>query len=182
MFCYEYGYLCFEVMVLTIQVAMLTRLYSGGFDTFMINARKCTHPRQLPTLLAIHTVLQIRICAQDPTNKGMSWVLQTSPIANGGRVFLPAVGGLTNLDGLFLLKTLWESRKQFSFIGSKAATPGWSFIIQILGEHLLNDFQSGKLVLFYCSLKKLPLTELQARARHVGLSRNHVPSLWTRRK
>ncbi|KAG9089340.1 hypothetical protein FRC06_001595 [Ceratobasidium sp. 370] len=74
----------------------------------------------------------------------MSWILETSPAPRGRRVVLPAVGGLTDLDNLFLIKTLWESRKQLSYIGSKAATPGWSIVMRIFSEHLLEDFKIKK--------------------------------------
>ncbi|KAG9073492.1 hypothetical protein FS749_015107, partial [Ceratobasidium sp. UAMH 11750] len=41
--------------------------------------------------------------------------------------------------------TLWESRKQLSYIGSKAATPpGWSIVIRIFSEHLFEDVKIRK--------------------------------------
>ncbi|KAF8598098.1 hypothetical protein BDV93DRAFT_610042, partial [Ceratobasidium sp. AG-I] len=138
MFCYEYGYLCFEVMVLTIQIGMICRLNAGGFDTFLVNAKKCP-PREMPGFIALNTALQIQICAQHPLNKGMSWVLQTSTTPLGGMTYLPAVGGFTDVDVEYLLKEMWESRKQLSYIGSKVPTAGWSFVIQIIGEHLAEE-------------------------------------------
>ncbi|KAG8740220.1 hypothetical protein FRC10_004593 [Ceratobasidium sp. 414] len=143
-FCYEYGYVCFQVMVLTIQVAILTRKGGGGFETFMTYARACTRPQDFPTLLALQTVGQIHISDRNSPNASMSWILETSPAPQGRRIVLPAVGGLTDLDNLFLIKTLWESRKQLSYIGSKAATPGWSIVMRIFSEHLFEDIKIGK--------------------------------------
>lgn len=125
-------------MILTIQIGMICRLNAGRFNTFLAYAKKCPI-REMPTLIALHTALQIQICAQHPLNKGMSWVLQPSTTPLGGRMCLPAIGGFTNIDMEYLLKEMWESRKQLSYIGSKVPTDGWSFVLQIVGEHLMED-------------------------------------------
>ena len=130
-------------MVLTIQMAIICRLNAGGFDTFLINAKRCPS-REMRGLIALHTILQIQICAQHPVNKGMSWLLQPSTTPMGGRMYLPAVGGFTDVDMEYLLREMCESRKQFSYIGSKVPTNGWSFVIQIIGEHLAEDLRKKK--------------------------------------
>ncbi|KAG9125614.1 hypothetical protein FRC07_006881 [Ceratobasidium sp. 392] len=142
--CYEYGYLCFQVIVLTVQVAMLKRSNCSAFDTFMTMASKCP-PAGLPELLSKHTMLQIHLHNHsDPSNNGLSWIVQVSRTPQGRITTLPNVGGMSELDSLFLIKTLWESRKQLSYLVSKAPMHGWAFPLRIFAELLLESFKISR--------------------------------------
>lgn len=133
MLCYEYGYLCFQVIVLTVQMAMVCR--GSGFIHFKKEAEK--YPTKLiPEFITTHTWLQIETSGLENT---MDWILQASTIPSGRKLLLPAVGGFPEVDAAFLLKEMWQSRKQFSYIGAKVPTHGWSFVIQIIVEHYIKD-------------------------------------------
>ncbi|KAG9118785.1 hypothetical protein FRC07_006527 [Ceratobasidium sp. 392] len=129
-FFYEYGYLCFQVMVLAIQVALLKAQECDTFDGFMLVARKCP-PREIPEALSMQTTLVISLCNHELPGKGLFYLLDPSSDQQGRMIALPAVGGMNSVDGLFLVNTLWESRKQLSYIVSKTPTPGWIFPLQV---------------------------------------------------
>ncbi|KAG9097242.1 hypothetical protein FRC06_007767, partial [Ceratobasidium sp. 370] len=144
-FCYEYGFWCFQVIVLTIQVAMLKRNSCAGFDNFLATANKCP-PKDLPALLGMNIMLQIHLHDHELRTNSLPWILQLSRTPQGRIVVLPTVGGMTELDSLFVIKALWESRKQLSFIVSKAPMPGWTFLLKIFSEQLLEDFKTSRQV------------------------------------
>ncbi|KAG8740224.1 hypothetical protein FRC10_004597, partial [Ceratobasidium sp. 414] len=142
-FCYEYGFWCFQVIVLTIQVAMLKRNSCAGFDNFLAMASKCP-PKDLPALLGMNITLQIHLHNHEQRANSVPWILQLSRTPQGRLVVLPNVGGMTELDGLFMIEALWESRKQLSYIVSKVPMPGWTFLLKIFSEQLLEDFETSR--------------------------------------
>ncbi|KAF8598085.1 hypothetical protein BDV93DRAFT_610034, partial [Ceratobasidium sp. AG-I] len=138
MFCYEYGYLCFQVIVLTVQMAMICR--GSGFISFKKEAATYVS-KLIPEFITTHTWLQIESSGLEDS---MAWILQASATPSGRRLLLPAVGGFTDLDAAFLVKEMWQSRKQFSYIGAKVPTHGWSFVIQVIVEHYIKDSKQKK--------------------------------------
>ncbi|KAG8795862.1 hypothetical protein FRC12_008585 [Ceratobasidium sp. 428] len=128
--CYEYGYLCLQVLVLTIQVSTLCTAGTDGFDSFMQLIRKGASAQDIPTTLSL--------------SEGSDRVFQVSRKAQGKIVMLSSAGGMTERDGTFLVKTLWESRKQMSHILSKAALPGWVFLFRIILDLLLGDISRAR--------------------------------------
>lgn len=141
---YEYGYLCFQVIVLTVQMAIICRGHGDGFNAFKAVAKKCAR-EFIPELIAMHTGLQVfELCDPEVEDESLSWIIQAPTTPKGKRTFLPAVGGLNDVDAMFLLREMWESRKQLSYIGAKVPTDGWSFILQLIREHLTGDLRKKK--------------------------------------
>ncbi|KAG8718132.1 hypothetical protein FRC09_013110 [Ceratobasidium sp. 395] len=128
-FYYEYGYLCFQVMILTIQVAMLSNKSFEGFNIFSEMADDCL-PRDLPWILSMTVTLALMKLSKS-SNRGLSWVFQTSHSPQGRITVLPDVGGINDIEGSFLISMLWNSRKEMSYIVSKAPTPGWKFLLRM---------------------------------------------------
>ncbi|KAF8598083.1 hypothetical protein BDV93DRAFT_512799 [Ceratobasidium sp. AG-I] len=126
------------VIVLTVQMAMVCR--GHGFETFRVKAKRCIL-RLIPEFITTHTWLQIETSNLADV---MAWIHQASTTPNGRRLLLPTVGGFTDVDAAFLVKEMWQSRKQFSYIGAKVPTHGWSFVIQIIAEHYLTDSMRKK--------------------------------------
>ncbi|KAG8678486.1 hypothetical protein FRC09_019805, partial [Ceratobasidium sp. 395] len=78
-------------------------------------------------------MLHLHLQNHDHPGEGSDRVFQVSKMAQGKMVVLGSAGGMTERDGTFLVKTLWESRKQMSHILSKATLPGldplsWGFL------------------------------------------------------
>lgn len=144
MFYYEYGYLCFQLMVLAVQAIILTRDAADGFKIYA-NTIKIAEIPSTPALLTAYTILQLE--ADDQTFQSDDPVKRYQ-IKSGSveekRLALAATGGISDLDSFFLIRALWDTRKELSYIGSKTATPGWCFVIEILFVHLMQEFKTGK--------------------------------------
>ncbi|KAG8795628.1 hypothetical protein FRC12_011974 [Ceratobasidium sp. 428] len=143
--CYEYGYLCFQVLVLAIQVSTLCTAGTDGFDSFMQLIRKGASAQDIPTTLSLSTMLHLHLQNHDHPGEGSDRVFQVSRSAQGKTVVLSSAGGMTERDGTFLVKALWESRKQMSHILSKAALPGWVFLFRIVLDLLFGDISRARL-------------------------------------
>lgn len=146
MFCYEYGYLCFQVIVLTIQVVILTRGQADGFKIFMEATKGYSSSSRFRALLVAQTKLQLEADVEAVQSNILVRRYEITPTTQGRRLALPSVGGMTDLDGAFLIEALWQTRKELSYIGSKGTTPGWSFLLELLYLYLMLDLKDGKWV------------------------------------
>ncbi|KAG8767856.1 hypothetical protein FRC12_005996 [Ceratobasidium sp. 428] len=136
-FYYEYGYLCLQVMILAIQIAMLSNKNFEGFNIFSEMADDCL-PRDLPWILSMTVTLALMKLSKS-SNKGLSWVFQASHSPQGRIIVLPDVGGINDIEGSFLISMLWDSRKELSYIVSKTPTPGWKFLLRMFTVLLKNS-------------------------------------------
>ncbi|KAG9125612.1 hypothetical protein FRC07_006879 [Ceratobasidium sp. 392] len=162
MFCYEYGFLCFQVMILlTTQIAVLKRASNSAIDEFVTWANRY-HPRDVSRseLLATHTMNQLVIYSEehpnapdkDPATPKLTEMTHTP---QGRTVILPVVGGMTDLDAVFIIRELWKSRKQLSYIVSKVPMPGWIFLLRFSVEHLFENHRSARYECAWGSLENV---------------------------
>ncbi|KAG8701961.1 hypothetical protein FRC08_003800 [Ceratobasidium sp. 394] len=139
LFGYEFGFLCFRVIVLLIQVGILT--HTSTFGAFVRQTSNLSDPQEISAALTAF-VARLVLDATGKQNP-RDWLLGILTSQRGGRMFLRTVGGFINTDVEFFLKAIWRDRKTFSMICSQATTSGWSFALLALGEHMQWALEDG---------------------------------------
>ena len=59
------------------------------------------------------------------------------------RMFLPRIGDIYDTDINFFLDAIWRDRETFFEICIQPPTPGWSFALSILDEHMQCGLEDG---------------------------------------
>ncbi|KAG8744799.1 hypothetical protein FRC10_009447 [Ceratobasidium sp. 414] len=139
LFSYEFGFLCFRVITLLIQVGILT--HTSTFGAFVRKTSNLSDPQDISAALAAF-VAQLVLDSADKENP-RNWLLGILTSQKGGRMFLRTIGGFYDADVEFFLKAIWRDRKTFSMICSQASTSGWSFALLALGEHMQWALEDG---------------------------------------
>ncbi|KAF8598075.1 hypothetical protein BDV93DRAFT_610027 [Ceratobasidium sp. AG-I] len=139
LFSYELGFLSFRVAILLIQVGILT--HTGTFNAFVRKTSNVTDPHEVSAALAAFVTQLVHESMEK--EKSRNWLLGILTSQSGGRMFLRTVGGIFDTDVSFLLNAIWRDRKTFFEICIRAPTPGWSFALLILGEHMQWALEEG---------------------------------------
>ncbi|KAG8707275.1 hypothetical protein FRC08_000600 [Ceratobasidium sp. 394] len=136
LFTYEFGFLCFRVIVMLVQVGILVHT-----NTFEKSLQNSGDPET--------TSLSLSACASAITanakekKNSREWLFGASKSKNGNRTLLGSMGGVEGVDVTFFVKAIWRSRAQFSVICTRVISTGWSFVLLILGEHLRWALEDG---------------------------------------
>lgn len=133
LFSYEYGFLCFRVIVLLMHVGTL--VHANTFDKFMMQTNNLCGPHEISATLS-EVVLERLGESWNPA-RPRDWLMDTPMPQGGERTLLGAVGGFTSDDARYLLKILWHDRKGFTEICTQTSTPGWLLPLMLIEEHML---------------------------------------------
>lgn len=139
LFSYELGFLSFRVTILLIQVGILTR--TGTFGAFVRKVSNVTDPHDVSVALSAFVTQLVHNSMEK--EKSRDWLLGILTSQSGGRMFLRTVGGIFDTDVSFFLNAIWMDRKRFFEICIGAPTPGWSFALFVLGEHMQWALEEG---------------------------------------
>ncbi|KAG9090676.1 hypothetical protein FS749_000362 [Ceratobasidium sp. UAMH 11750] len=141
MMSYEFGFLCFRVIVLLIQVAVLAQM--GILQAFLKETRNLSDPKDISATLAEFIAKPVDKCLSKKDLRSLVFGATTLP--GGARAFLPTIGGFTDEDVSFLLGKLWRDRKSFSLICHKgqALTSGFAFVFFIIQEHMRWTYENA---------------------------------------
>lgn len=127
-----FGFLSINLILRTIQVGVLSRLYIFGpflglatYDT----EDTVTQPLAEAVIYELKTSMSL-----DGSGATSGTPL---PLFDNG-VLLPEIGGLSYEDSLFLLEAIWEDRKQFLMVMSRGSlfSLGWSALFYMIFKQL----------------------------------------------
>ncbi|KAG8742097.1 hypothetical protein FRC10_002033 [Ceratobasidium sp. 414] len=141
LFSYEFGFLCFRVIVLLIQVGILAQI--GMLQAFLKETRNLSDPKDISAALAKFVAKPVDESYLEENFRDQ--FLGATTLPDGDRTFLPTIGGLTDEDASFFLSQLWDDRKTFSLICHKgqALTSGFAFVFVVIQEHMLWTFEEA---------------------------------------
>ncbi|KAG9124324.1 hypothetical protein FRC07_012021 [Ceratobasidium sp. 392] len=132
LFTYEFGFLCFRLIILLIQVGVLT--HTSTFGAFVRQTSNLSNPQDISAALAAFVArLAVDFSGSDNPRNKLFGILTSQ---RGGRMFLRTVGGFYDTDVSFFLNAIWKDHKNFLAICSRTLTSGWSFGLLALGEHM----------------------------------------------
>ncbi|CAE6531037.1 unnamed protein product [Rhizoctonia solani] len=117
LFDYAYGYLCFQLMNLSIEVAKLAQVNAlPKFLHILKSSSRGTRDKAITEELAVH----VREWEAKEFTPGGQFLLPASNLLGWGidpptrmPTALPGIGGFTILDTVFLMEKIWESRGKF---------------------------------------------------------------------
>lgn len=134
LFSYEYGFLCFRVIVLLMHVGILES--TDTFDVFSNLVDNLSDPHIISAVLSEFVMQLKRESLRKPEPR--HWLLNTrvEGLTQYGRMFLPYVGGFWDKDVDFFVEALWNDRQCFTEICFRVPTPGWGLPLILIGEHL----------------------------------------------
>ncbi|KAG9090678.1 hypothetical protein FS749_000364 [Ceratobasidium sp. UAMH 11750] len=140
LFSYEFGFLCFRVIILLIQVGILAQM--GSLQAFLKETRNLSDPKDISAALAKFVAKPVDESYLDEDFRDR---LLGAKTLDGARKLLPTIGSFTDEDASFLLEQLWEDRKTFSLICRKgqALTSGFAFILVVIQEHMHWTFEEA---------------------------------------
>ena len=100
-----------------------------------------TDPHEVSVALAAFVTQLVHDSMEKENSR--DWLLGILTSQSGGRMFLRTVGGIFDTDVSFFLNAIWRDRKTFFEICIRAPTPGWSFALLVLGEHMQWALEEG---------------------------------------
>ncbi|CAE6406741.1 unnamed protein product [Rhizoctonia solani] len=133
LFSHETGFLCFQTIVLLVQIGILA--HTNNLDRFRLMFHPLvSQPEEMLISLAELGIVLMERSEHEPNARRSflgPFISQT-----GQRTFLKSVGGFTDSDAEFLLKLLWQDRKRFSELCVRVQSPGWALLLLVIGAHM----------------------------------------------
>ncbi|KAG8744786.1 hypothetical protein FRC10_009434 [Ceratobasidium sp. 414] len=132
LFANEFGFLCFRVILLLVQVGILAR--ANALDAFASDKSDVSDPNDISVALSIAAAQLVLDAAKKEDSREKLFGAFKSQ--DGERVSLWTAGNVGGVDVEFLTRLIWRSRKELLQICTEVASTGWSFALLLLGEHL----------------------------------------------
>lgn len=139
LFDYAYGFLCLQVMALSVMVAILSQ--TSELEPFLLTLSK--QPTEEP-LMALHACVRAveKKAFYPPEDRGHIWILGWYKDETGEFGCLPQMGGFTIHDATYLISKLWNVRSQFLDICRRAAAifPAWGSFLSVIGHTFVENY------------------------------------------
>ncbi|KAG8744778.1 hypothetical protein FRC10_009426 [Ceratobasidium sp. 414] len=139
LFTYEFGFLCFQAIVLLVQVDILTR--TKTLDSFVGQNTHVSDPNDISLALSAHVSQLILDAAEDESFR--KWLFGSPGSQSGDQPLQAPTRGIEGVDFGYFVKAIWRSRLEFTQICAKFRSSGWSFVLLLLGEYLRYTFENG---------------------------------------
>lgn len=139
---HAYGFLCLQVMALSVWVATLSQ--TNELKPFLLAIAK--QPPDQPILIALHS----RVCDVERKalhekrgGDGNALLLGWYQDGTGKLSCLPQMGGFTIHDAIYLVAKMWGSRSQFLHASRQTANifPRWGSFLRVIGITLIQNFR-----------------------------------------
>jgi hypothetical protein len=138
-----YGFLCLQVMALSVQVAMLSQ--TGQLKPFLsaIASQPIASSQSICPMLHAHIRHLETQAMTNSQQLPITWLLGWHRDTITGRLTcLPQMGGCTIVDAKFLIERMWSARAQFLHAARWAAAifPGWASLLHIIWNTLVQNY------------------------------------------
>ncbi|KAF8599186.1 hypothetical protein BDV93DRAFT_592123 [Ceratobasidium sp. AG-I] len=135
---YEFGYLCLQVMALSVEVGILSQ--TQRLEAFIADVSKLPSQHTIARTLMKYLDPMTHTALSGKKGTDMCFLLGWEVRASDERfVALHQLGGVTIVDARFLVEILWDSRKDFLHAVQRAAgyVPGWSRLILVIWQSFI---------------------------------------------
>ncbi|KAG8706472.1 hypothetical protein FRC08_001059 [Ceratobasidium sp. 394] len=140
LFAYEFGFLCFRVILLLVQVGILAR--ANTLEAFASSKSDASDPNSTSAALSLSAAQLVLDAAKEENSREKLFGAFKSQ--TGEHISLWTSGNVGGVDVEFLSRFIWRSRKELLQICTNVANTGWSFALLLLGEHLRWALEAGE--------------------------------------
>lgn len=136
-----YGFLCLQVIALSIQVAVLAQ--TNQLQSFLSTISQQPPTQSIYPKLRSHVRQLERQAMFGPNKRSINWLLGWHQDETTGQlVCLPQMGGCTIIEAKFLVERMWSARAEFLRAAEWAAIifPGWGSFLHTLWNVIMQNY------------------------------------------
>ncbi|KAG8695205.1 hypothetical protein FRC09_009309, partial [Ceratobasidium sp. 395] len=139
---WEFGFLCFRVALLVVQVSILTR--ANMLKAFTRSQTGVNGPDNILVALSEAASRRILDVAKEPNSREKLFGTFITKDGEEKTTGLWDEGSYGGVPVEFLCRMVWRGRREILQICTEVTTTGWSFVFLLLKEHLRWALESGE--------------------------------------